>query len=60
MGVFVFGNPLGEKIGFSGEREITVIGAGSLHMRSTDGKGPVKVAFMQKSAEPIKTTPIEW
>ena len=60
MGVFAFGAPLGEKIGFSGQREITVLGAGSIHMRSTDGKGPVKVAFTQTSAEVIKTTPIPW
>jgi hypothetical protein len=60
MGLFLFGEPRGEKIRFSGRREITVIGAGSLHVRAADGKGPVKVAFSQKSAELISTGPIEW
>lgn len=60
MGVFALGRPLGEKIRFAGNREITVIGIGALHMRAIDGKGPVKVAFAQTKAEPIKTTPIPW
>lgn len=60
MGVFAFGQPLGEKIGFSGQKEITVVGVGSLHVRATDGKGPVKVAFIQRNAALIKTPPISW
>jgi len=60
MGVFAFGEPLGEKIRFSGQREVTVVGAGSLHFRASDGNGPVKVAFSQKSAELISTGPIDW
>jgi hypothetical protein len=60
MGIFVFGEPRGEKISFFGQREITVIGIGSLHMRSTDGKGSVKVAFIQRTVALIKTPPIQW
>jgi hypothetical protein len=59
MGVFAFGRPWGEKIGFTGEREILVIGAGAIYMRAADGKGPVKVALVQKSAELITGT-ISW
>ena len=44
MGVFTLGQPLGEKISFSGETEIFVIGFGSLHIRPFDGRGPVKAA----------------
>lgn len=44
MGIFAFGEPRGEKISFSGEREIITIGIGSLHIRPADGKGPVKAA----------------
>lgn len=60
MGVFAFGGPLGEKIRFTGQREITVVGFGALHMRMVDGVGPGKIAFAQKNAELIKTTPIPW
>jgi hypothetical protein len=47
MGVMAFGEPRGEKIRFSGERKITVIGAGALHFRVVDGKGPCRVGFVQ-------------
>ena len=60
MGIFAFGEPRGEKVRFSGEREITVIGIGSLHIRTTDRKGPAKAAFILKNAELIKTPPIKW
>ena len=53
MGVFAFGEPLGEKIRFSGELEITVIGAGALHFRVDDDQGPCRVGVMQKSNHPI-------
>lgn len=53
MGLFVNGTPLGEKIRFSGEYEITVVGAGSLHFRVDDGKGPCKIGFTQSSNKPI-------
>ncbi len=55
MGVMAFGHPRGEKLRFSGETEITVIGAGALHFRVDDGKGPCKVGFVQKG-----NTPISW
>jgi hypothetical protein len=53
MGVFAFGEPRGEKLRFSGELEITVVGMGSLHFRVDDGKGPCKVGFVQKANRPI-------
>ena len=53
MGVFSFGEPRGEKIHFSGEQKITVIGAGSLHFRVDDGQGPCKVGFTQEANKPI-------
>lgn len=56
MGVFALGEPRGEKIRFSGEKEITVIGAGALHFRVDDGQGPCKVGFMQKANRPIGWT----
>lgn len=59
-GVFAFGGPLGEKTKFSGQREIWVLGVGSIHMRAADGKGNVKIALMQKDATPISTPPISW
>ena len=56
MGVFAFGKPQGEKIRFSGEQEITVVGAGALHFRTDDEGGPCKVGFTQKSNRPISWT----
>ena len=50
MGVFAFGAPRGEKLSFSGEKEILVIGIGALHIRPSDGKGPVKAAIAPKKA----------
>ena len=50
MGIFAFGEPRGEKISFVGEREILVIGVGSIHIRPSDGRGPVKAAIAQKDA----------
>jgi hypothetical protein len=48
MGVSLFGQPRGEKLRFSGEREITVVGAGALHFRVDDGGGPCRVGFVLK------------
>lgn len=59
-GVFAFGGPLGEKTKFSGQREIWVLGIGSIHMRAADGKGNAKIALMQKDATLISTPPISW
>ncbi|KAB2700311.1 hypothetical protein F9K79_05295 [Ochrobactrum sp. Kaboul] len=56
MGIFAFGEPRGEKIRFSGDREITVLGAGALHFRVDDGRGPCTVGFAQASNAPIKWT----
>lgn len=50
MGLSVWGEPRGEKIRFEGEREILVVGAGAIHIRPADGKGPVKAALAPKSA----------
>lgn len=54
MGVMAFGKPLGEKIRFSGQKEIIVIGAGQLHFRVDDGRGRCKVGFTQLSQEVVK------
>lgn len=47
MGIFSANNPLGEKIRFSGVQEVTVLGAGSIHVRVMDNKGPCWVAISQ-------------
>jgi hypothetical protein len=57
MGVFAFGAPRGEKISFTGEREILVVGIGALHIRAADGRGPVKAAVAPKKVGLIK---ISW
>lgn len=54
MGVFVLGEPRGEKVRFSGEKEVVVIGAGSLHFRVDDGKGPCAIGFEQSQNRPLK------
>lgn len=56
MGPNWFGGPLGEKIRFSGEKEIFVLGAGELHFRVDDGQGGCKVGFIQKSQGLIKAS----
>lgn len=56
MGWKVLGEPRGEKIRFSGEQEIVVIGAGQLHFRVDDGLGECKVGFIQKSHRLITST----
>lgn len=42
-GIKAFGEPLGEKVRFSGVRKIVTIGAGSIHVRVVDGRGPCPV-----------------
>ena len=44
-GMFLFGEPRGEKNRFSGEREITVFGFGAIHIRVVDGKGKAMASF---------------
>lgn len=44
MGIFAFGRPLGQRLSFSGEKDILVVGVGAIHIRPDDGKGPVKAA----------------
>lgn len=56
MGIYAFGEPRGEKVRFSGELEVTVVGAGALWCRVEDGKGPCQVGFVQKSNRPISWT----
>lgn len=56
MGVMSFGEPRGEKLRFSGEQEITVVGAGALHFRVDDGQGPCKVGFVQGEKRLIRAT----
>lgn len=56
MGVYLFGQPRGEKIRFSGEKKITVVGAGALHVRVDDGLGPCKIGLSQESGNPISWT----
>lgn len=55
LGVSLFGQPRGEKLRFSGQREITVLGAGALHFRVDDGVGPCKVGFALKDRLLITT-----
>lgn len=57
MGVFAFGEPRGEKLSFSGTKEILTIGIGALYIRAADGKGPVKAGIAPKQAGLIE---IRW
>jgi hypothetical protein len=43
MGVFVAGEPRGEKIRFGPHKEFITVGIGSVHVRMVDGKGPCTV-----------------
>jgi hypothetical protein len=45
-GIFAFGEPRGRTMRFSGEQEISVIGFGSIHIRSIDGRGAAQAAFL--------------
>lgn len=55
-GVFSFGEPRGTVKTITGQEEITVIGIGSIHIRSGDGNGPVKAGIVQRSAEVFTKT----
>jgi hypothetical protein len=59
MGVSIYGEPRGEKIKFSGREEISVLGAGSLHFRTADGKGASRAAFILKEKALVKAN-INW
>lgn len=48
-GIFTLGRPNGSKGKFSGAREISVYGAGAIHVRVADGKGPCIVGVAQVS-----------
>lgn len=50
MGVFAFDEPRGEKIRFTGQKEILAVGVGAIYIRADDGKGPVKAAFIRKQS----------
>ena len=52
MGVKM-GDPLGEKIRFSGKCEFITVGFGSIHVRVADGKGPCPVILHSGSAQLI-------
>ncbi len=56
MGVFAFGAPRGEKVSYSGEQEVLVVGFGSLHIRPADGQGPVRAAIAPKESGLISVT----
>ena len=56
MGVNWFGEPRGEKIKFSGQKEVLVVLAGQLHFRVLDGKGPCRIGFVQSSNQSIGHT----
>lgn len=56
MGVMIGGKPLGEKLHFSGERKITVLGAGALYVRVDDGQGPCKIGFVLLDPTLIKVS----
>jgi len=49
MGIKMGGDPLGEKIRFSGACEFVTVGIGSIHVRVADGKGPCPVILKQGS-----------
>lgn len=50
MGIFAFDEPRGEKIRFTGQKEILAVGVGAIYIRADDGKGPVKAAFIRKQS----------
>ena len=55
-GVFSFGEPRGTVKMVTGQEEITVIGIGSIHIRSGDGKGPVRAGIVQRNAQVFTKT----
>ena len=55
-GIFSFGKPRGTITMVDGQEEITVLGIGSIHIRSGDGKGSVRAGIVQRSAEVFTKT----
>lgn len=54
MGIMAFGEPRGEILLLSGEREIEVAGYGALHFRVDDEKGPCPVGIAVLGRCPIR------
>jgi len=61
MGVFVDGEPRGEKLRFQGSKEFLTIGVGAIHVKVVDGKGPCKVRLDSGKVGlvPIVDTPVD-
>lgn len=59
-GVFLNGNPRGSRRVFEGRIEMTAYGIGTLQVRAADGKGPVKVAFLERDGELAPLYPPIW
>jgi len=53
MGLFVFGEPRGEKVAVSEKGDFTVLGAGAVHIRVYDDGPECEVAVTQDSNMPI-------
>lgn len=53
MGVFIGGEPRGEKIAVSGSGVVKAIGIGAIYVRSYDRKGPCNVDVALKKGIPI-------
>lgn len=49
MGLFVAGEPRGEKVAVSGKDSFTVVGAGAIHIRIYDDGSDCEVAISQDS-----------
>lgn len=60
MGIFAFDEPRGEKIRFTGKKEVLTIGAGAIYIRADDNKGPVKAAFIRKQSKVIPVIDAEF
>lgn len=59
-GVSLKGKPRGSRRTFEGRTEMTVYGFGTLQVRPADGKGPVKVAFLERDAAAVPVYPPLW
>jgi hypothetical protein len=53
MGIFIWGEPRGEKVAISGQGSFTVIGPGSIHIRTYDDGDDCEVAITQDSNVPV-------
>lgn len=49
LGIVWFGEPAGEKIRFSGQTEVLVLGIGHVNIRVDDGLGPCEVTVWMRS-----------